>query len=152
MSSSSSTKKTETTNIREDFVFSNTGEGDPINTGKDNTVTITGTDGETAVAALEEGRKFGEKAFAEAFGFGQEALDFTSDSFDRSATLAGDAISEAFDGIENIVRNSARSVDRSLQVAQSSQTDDSAETLQSLFKWGALGVGAIALAAMVTRG
>lgn len=142
MSGSSSKSSTNTTNTREDFVFTNSGGGESVNIGKGNTVSITGTDGETAVAALEEGRKFAEAGFS----FGGDALDTVSDTFTTAAALNRDVI-ESFGGnLEQIVRASASQVDRSLKVAESSLTDDSAETLQSLFMYAAIGVSVVAVA------
>lgn len=142
MSSSSSSQNTETTNVREDFVFTNSGGGDAVNVGKSDYVNITGTDGETAVAALEEGRKFAEAGFS----FGGDALDTVGDTFTEAAALNRDLM-EGFGGnLEQIVRNSAAQVDRSLKVAESSLTDDSAETLKSLFMYSAIAIGVYAVA------
>lgn len=137
-----------TTNKQEANTVTNTGDGLIYNLSKvDGPVSFTrvGTDGDTAIAALEQGRKVQESAF----DFGGDALRTVGDTFTEAARLNRDVIKDFGGNLEQIVRQTSQQVDRSLKVAQSSLTDDSAETLQSLFKYSAIAAGLIAAVVMM---
>lgn len=163
--SSSSKQTTNVTNVREDNIFSNSGvSGDVLNVGKAGgnvTVNKTTTDygavgaaldfaaensrtlSDTAQAALEGNQRVAENAFDEAFGFGRAALDSNTDTVKTALNANRDVIMDAFSSMEWRDQQQRQTVERMLESVDSANTSDSAETMQSAFKYSALAVAVV---------
>ncbi|WP_101675634.1 hypothetical protein [Alloalcanivorax mobilis] len=152
-SSSSSKQSTSVTNVREDNIFSNSGvSGDVLNIGKaGGDVTVNTTDHGAVAAALEANQGIASTAFEQAFGFGNAALDANTDTVETALNANRDVISDAFSSMEWRDQQQSQQISRAFDFAQSAATSDSAETMQSAFKYTALAVAAAAGAYLISR-
>jgi len=152
----STSDKTETTNITKTNTFGNEDvQGDVLNVGETGgDLTVNDMSGEavrasqeTASDALEENRRVA----AEAFGFGESALDMSSDTVEKSLSSNTNAMQEALDTVQWQGQQNAQKVSRALDAVKSAKTSDGAETTQKLIKWGSIAAAGVAVTIALTR-
>lgn len=150
--SSSSSQQSTVNNIREDYIFNSSGVGgDVLNIGQaGGNITVERLDEDTVNAALNHGRELSQNAIQESLGFGSDALAILGDNLTMAVGSQGDIVRNALEETTGLMEWNAQqnrqAIERALSSVDSARSDDSAETMQSLFKWGAVAVGAAALA------
>jgi len=151
---SSSSQSTETTNIREDTVFTNSGvEGDVFNIGEaGGNVTIERLDADVAEKALESNRQVSQESVQQALGFGSDALAILGDNLTEAVGSQVDVVSKALNSLEWKDQLQNQETQRLLSSIDSANTDDGAETVMASVKWLALAAIGIAAAYGLTRG
>ncbi len=138
VSSSSSSQSTSVTNVREDYIFNNAGSGPSANVGKaggDVNINMESLDAKVASDALEAMRQQSSDAFAQAFGFGSDAVATVGDTTQAALTANSDALRQAIDSIENQQYWSGQAIEKALGTVKSIGTggaSDAADTMKML--------------------
>ena len=142
--SSSSKQTTNVTNIREDYIFNNAGGGPAANVGSADTVSndinVTTADPQVLRDALAANQAVASDAFAQAFGFGNDALGQVGDTI-------REAVTQSLDSVENQQYWSGQAITQALGTVKSIGTGGASDTADTL-KWVAFavaGLGAVAL-------
>lgn len=145
--SSSSSQATNTTNIREDYIFNNAGGGTSANVGQadyvSNEINVTTADPEVMRDALAANATVASDAFAQAFGFGNDAIAQVGDT-------VREALTQATDSIENQQYWTGQAINQSLGTVKSIGTGGASDNADVL-KWAVI-AAAVVGAAVVFKG
>lgn len=142
-SNSNSSNTSSVTNIREDYIFNNAGGGASANVGQADTVSneinVTTADPEVMRDALASNQAVASDAFAQAFGFGNDAISQVGDTIRETIT-------QSLDSVENQQYWSGQAINQALGTVKSIGTggaSDAADTLKYI-ALALVGVGALA--------
>lgn len=142
--SSSSRQTTNTTNIREDYIFNNAGGGTSANVGQADTVSneinVTTADPEVMRDALAANASVAADAFTKAFGFGNDAIAQVGDT-------VREALTQATDSIENQQYWAGQAINQSLGAVKSIGTGGASDNAE-VMKWAVVAAGVIGAAVL----